>query len=34
MIRQLRLGPARNKITIDRGIRVRVRDGTQLTAEV
>jgi putative CocE/NonD family hydrolase len=33
MSRALRLGPARNKITIDRGMRVPMRDGTILLAD-
>ena len=33
MLRQFRLGPAGNKITIDRGIRVPMRDGTLLVAD-
>ncbi len=33
MIRQFRLGPKRNKITIDRGILVPMRDGTMLVAD-
>jgi len=33
MSRALRLGPARNKITIDRGIQVPMRDGTILLAD-
>lgn len=33
MIRQFRLGPKRNKITIDRGVLVPMRDGTMLVAD-
>ena len=33
MLRQFKLGPPRNKITIDRGIRVPMRDGTTLMAD-
>ena len=33
MSRALRLGPARNKVTIDRGLRVPMRDGTILLAD-
>jgi uncharacterized protein len=33
MLRQFRLGPARNKITIDRGVRVPMRDGAVLVAD-
>jgi uncharacterized protein len=33
MVRRLRLEPARNRITVDRGIRVPMRDGTVLVAD-
>jgi len=33
MLRQIKLGPPANKITVDRGIRVPMRDGTQLLAD-
>jgi uncharacterized protein len=33
MVRRLRLEPARNRITVDRGIRVPMRDGTILVAD-
>jgi len=33
MVRRLRLGPARNRITVDRGIGVPMRDGTVLIAD-
>src|SRR5580692_12281935 len=33
MMRSFKLGPKRNKITVDRGIRVPMRDGTILLAD-